>query len=124
LNSAIRRALNRKRESKNKKWSELERGAREKDVKQGFVKQELVIMQIQSQLFPVHTMIDQKQVDNVEYLKYLGTLKTNVPVLLNPGFVWQRQLSKRVSFFSPAHWTLICDENYDMLHLEQSFEWS
>jgi hypothetical protein len=48
--------------------------------------------------------------DSVEYFKYLGSLTTNVLVILNPGFIWQRAF-KKVRFFSPANWTLIYDEN-------------
>jgi hypothetical protein len=72
----------------------LTRGVREKDVKQRGVKHELVLLRIPCQLSPVHIMIDQKQVDIVEYFKYLGRLTTNVPVILNSEFIWQRQLSK------------------------------
>jgi hypothetical protein len=35
------------------------------------------VMRISRQLFPVKIMIDQKQLDNVESFKYLGSISTN-----------------------------------------------
>jgi hypothetical protein len=36
------------------------------------------VMRISKQPSPVHIMTDQKQLHNVEYLKYFGDLKTSV----------------------------------------------
>jgi hypothetical protein len=35
------------------------------------------VMKISSQPLPVKIMIDQKQLENVEYFKYLGSILTN-----------------------------------------------
>ena len=52
-------------------------------------------------------MIDQKQLQNVESFKYLGSILTNdgnVLVKLNPGLPSQKLHSTR-ELFSPVHWT-------------------
>jgi hypothetical protein len=48
-------------------------------------------------------MTDQKQLENVEYLKYLGSMTTNdtnVIAKLNRGLPWQKQHSARRRHFS------------------------
>jgi hypothetical protein len=52
------------------------------------------VIRISRQSFPAKLMIDHKQLENVEYFKYLGRMLTNsgrcyVLVQLNPEFLWQ-----------------------------------
>jgi len=64
------------------------------------------VMRISRQPSPVTIMIDQKQLENVECFKYLGSMLTNdVHVKLNPGLPWQKMHSARRRFFLPANWT-------------------
>ena len=66
------------------------------------------VMRISRQPSPVTIMIDQKQLENVECFKYLGSLLTNVEdvhVKLNPGLPWQKLHSARRRLFLPANWT-------------------
>ena len=66
-------------------------------------------MRISRQPSPVTIIIDQKQLENVECFKYLGSLlkqmMENVHVKLNPGFPWQKLHSARRRLFLPANWT-------------------
>ena len=51
---------------------------------------------------------NQKQLENVECFKYLGSMLTNdgnVHVKLNPGLPWQKLHSARRRLFLPANWT-------------------
>jgi hypothetical protein len=55
-------------------------------------------MIISRQPTPVKIMIDQKQLENVECSKYLGSILTNeeeVRVKLNPVLPWQKLRSTR-----------------------------
>jgi hypothetical protein len=48
-------------------------------------------MRISRKPFPVKLTIDQKQLENVEPFKYLGSMLTNdVFVKLNPRLLWQK----------------------------------
>ena len=67
-------------------------------------------MRISRQPSPVTIIIDQKQLENVECFKYLGSMLTNdgictVHVKLNPGLPWQKLHSARRRIFLPANWT-------------------
>jgi len=60
------------------------------------------------QPFPAKIMIDQKQLENVESFKYLGSILTNVEgvlVKLNVGLLWLKLHSTRRGIFLLAHWT-------------------
>jgi len=52
---------------------------------------------------PVQNMIYQKQLENVEYYNYLGSMITNdaryIHVKLNSGLSWQMQRSTRQRLF-------------------------
>jgi hypothetical protein len=53
-------------------------------------------------------MIDQKQLENVESFKYLGSMLTNdgrCTVKLNPGLLWQKLHLTRRGLFLLAKWT-------------------
>jgi hypothetical protein len=65
-------------------------------------------MRISRQPFPVKFMIDQKQLENVESFKYLGSSLTNdgrFIVKLNVGLLWLKLHSTRRGIFLLAHWT-------------------
>jgi len=65
-------------------------------------------MRISRQPFPVKIMIDQKQLENVESFKYLGSLLMNdgnVLVKLNVGLLWKKLQPTRRGLFLLAHWT-------------------
>jgi hypothetical protein len=58
-----------------------------------------------SRLPPLITiMIDQKQLENVEYFIYLKRMMQEVHVKLISGFPWQKHHSKSTPLFSPANW--------------------
>jgi hypothetical protein len=66
------------------------------------------IMRISRQQFPVKIMVDQKQLENVEAFKYLGSILTNggrVLVKLSVGLLWLKLHSTRRGLFLLAHWT-------------------
>jgi len=51
------------------------------------------VMRISRQPSPITIMIEQKQLENVECFKYLGSILTNdgnERVKLNPGLTWQK----------------------------------
>jgi hypothetical protein len=65
-------------------------------------------MRISKQAFPVKIMVDQKQLENVEYFKYLVSILTNdgsVLVKLNVTLLWLKLHSTRRGLFLLAHWT-------------------
>jgi len=65
-------------------------------------------MRISRQSFPVKIMIDQKQLENVESFKYLGSILTNdgrCTCEINVGLVWLKVHSTRRGLFLLAHWT-------------------
>ena len=65
------------------------------------------VMRISRQSSPVTIMIDQKQLENVECFKYLGSMLTNdrnVRVKLNVGLPWEKMSSTR-RFSLLANWT-------------------
>ena len=69
---------------------------------------ETKVMRISRKPSPIHIMIDQKPLQNVEYFNYFGSMITmiqDVQVKLNPGLPWQKQHSTRRRLFSPANWT-------------------
>jgi hypothetical protein len=56
----------------------------------------------------IRIMIDQKQLENVEYFNYLGSMITNDARCTrekNPELPWKKQQSTRRRLFSPANWT-------------------
>jgi hypothetical protein len=65
------------------------------------------VMRNSRQPLPIKIMIDQKQLENVEYFNYLGTIQIlqGVHVKLNLELPWQKQHSTRRRIFSPANWT-------------------
>ena len=69
---------------------------------------ETKVMRISRKPSPIHIMIDQKPLQNVEYFNYFGSMITmiqDVQVKLNPGLPWQKQHSTRRRLFSPVNWT-------------------
>ena len=65
-------------------------------------------MRISRQPFPVKIVMDQKQVQNVEFFKYLGSVLTMmeyVLVKLNVELLWLKLHSTRIDLFLLAHWT-------------------
>ena len=66
------------------------------------------VMRISIQPSPVTIMIDQKQLENVECFKYLGSILTkmeDVSVKLNPELPWQKLRSTRRRLSLLANWT-------------------
>jgi hypothetical protein len=67
------------------------------------------VMRISRQPSPMKIMIDKKQLKNVEYFNYLGSMITNESRCtcekLNPELPWHKQHSTRRRIFSPANWT-------------------
>jgi hypothetical protein len=64
------------------------------------------VMGISRQPFPLKIMIDQKQLENVEPFKYLGSMLAtmeDVLVKLNPGLLWQKLQLTRRGLFLLAH---------------------
>jgi len=65
-------------------------------------------MRVSRQPSTVTIMIDQKQLENVDCIKYLGSILRNdgnVRVKLNPGLPWQKLHSTRRRLFSLANCT-------------------
>jgi len=71
---------------------------------------------------PVTIMIDQKQLENVECFKYLGSMLTS-GVKLNPGQPWKKLHSTRKRLSLPANWTKFEEETSKILRLEHGFVW-
>ena len=81
---------------------------------------------ISRQPFPVKNMIDQKQLENVESFKYLGStlnggrctceIKSRIAMA-------KAALNKRRALFYLHIGLKIEDETSEMLHLERSFMW-
>jgi hypothetical protein len=68
------------------------------------------VMRISRQPSSVTIMIDQKQLENVECFKYLGSILTNdgrctVRVKLNLGLPWRKLRSAGGRLSLPANWT-------------------
>jgi hypothetical protein len=66
------------------------------------------VMRISRQPSPVKIMIDQKQLENVESFKYLGSIKQmmeDILVKLSVGLIWLKLHSTRRGLFLLAHWT-------------------
>jgi hypothetical protein len=66
------------------------------------------IMRISRQPLPVKLMTDQKQLQNVESFKYLGSMLKNdgrCTVKLNPVLLWQKLHLTRRGLFLLAKWT-------------------
>ena len=65
------------------------------------------VIRISRQPLSVKIMIDQKQLENVESFKYLGSILTKEDVLvkLNVGLLWLKLHSTRRGLFLLAHWT-------------------
>jgi hypothetical protein len=72
------------------------------------VEKKTMVMRISRQPLPIQIVTHQKQPENVEYFKYLGSMITNEEdesVKLNPELSLQKQHSTRRRLFSPANWT-------------------
>jgi len=66
------------------------------------------VMRISRQSLPVKIIIYQKQLENVESFKYLGSILTNdgsVLVKLSVGLLWLKLHSTRRGLFLLAQWT-------------------
>ena len=67
------------------------------------------VMRISRQPFPVKIIIDQKQLENVEFFKYLGSILTNdvrcTCEIKCVGLLWLKLRSTRRGPFLLAHWT-------------------
>jgi hypothetical protein len=66
------------------------------------------VTRISRQPSPVKIMIDQKQLENMESFKYLGSILTmmeDVLVKLSVGLLWLKLHSTRRGLFLLAHWT-------------------
>jgi hypothetical protein len=68
-----------------------------------------MVVRISGKPSPVQNMIELKQLDSVEYSKYLGSLLTNdascTHMELNSGLSWQKQHLTRRRLLLPANWT-------------------
>jgi hypothetical protein len=67
-------------------------------------------MRISWHISPIQIMIDKKQLENVEYLNYLGSMISNnarCTCESKSGLPWQKQHSARRRLSSPANWTYI-----------------
>jgi len=62
------------------------------------------VMRISRLLSLTTIIIDQKQLENMEYFIYLKRMMQEAHVKLNSGIPWQEQLSTRIGLFSPANW--------------------
>ena len=66
------------------------------------------VMRISRQPFPVKIMKDQKQLENVESFKYLGSMLANdgrCTCEIKPRIAWQKLYLTRRGLFLLAHWT-------------------
>jgi hypothetical protein len=66
------------------------------------------VMRISKQPFPVKIMVDQKQLQNVESFKYLGSMLTNdgrCTFEIKSMIDMQKLLSTRIGLLLLAHWT-------------------
>jgi len=66
------------------------------------------VMGISRQLFPVKIMIDQKQLENVEYFKYLGSIVTNdgrCTCEIKCRIAMAKAAFNKKGLFLLAHWT-------------------
>jgi hypothetical protein len=81
------------------------------------------VMRISRQPSPIKIMIEQKQLENVEYFNYLGSMMQGVHVKLNPELSWQNQYSTRRRLFHQQTGLKFKEETSKMLHLEHSFLW-
>ena len=66
---------------------------------------ETKVMRISRQPSPVSSMIDHKQLENVEYFIYLGSMLTNDGRCTCEIKPWQELHSTRRRLFLPANWT-------------------
>jgi len=57
------------------------------------------VMRMSGQPSPLHIMIDQKQLENVGYFNYLGTI-IMIHKMSNPGLPWQEQHWPRRRLFT------------------------
>ena len=79
------------------------------------------VMGISRQPFPVKIMIDQKQLENVEFLKYLGSILTNDERCMCEI---KSRITMAKAVFNKKHTGLKTqEETSKMLHLEHSFIW-
>ena len=92
------------------------------------------VMRISRQPSTVTIMIDQKQLENAEYFKYLGSILTyiyiyiyilmeHVRVKLNPGFPWKKLRSTRRRRSLQQIGLKFEEESSKMLHMEHGFVW-
>jgi len=83
-------------------------------------------MRISRQPFPVKIMIDQKQLENVESLKYLGSMLTNdgrCTCELNVELLWLMLHLTRRGLFYQHNDLGVVEEACEVLHLERNFIW-
>ena len=69
-------------------------------------------------------MINQKQLENLVYIIYLGTLMMqDVHVKLNPGLPWQSSIQREEDYFHQQNELKFKKETSKVLHMEHSFVW-
>jgi hypothetical protein len=76
------------------------------------------VMKISRQLSLAGIMIDQKQLQNMDYSNYLSSVLTDDTIFtreLNPGLPWKKQFQQEDSIH---HHTRLKTETSNMLHLE------
>jgi hypothetical protein len=65
------------------------------------------VMRIPRQPYPITIIIDQKQLENVEYFNYLGSMITSderCTCEIKSRITMAKELSIRRRFFSPENW--------------------
>jgi hypothetical protein len=84
-------------------------------------------LRIKSQPTPVNIMVDQKQLDNVEYFIYLNSLITNYFIYageIQSTFSMAKAAFNKAKTFSGQQIELnFKEETIKVLHLKQSFVW-
>jgi hypothetical protein len=68
------------------------------------------VMRLSRHPYPINIMIYQKQLENMEYFNYLGSMITNEARCtreIKSRIAMAKQHSKRRRIFSPANWTYI-----------------
>jgi hypothetical protein len=84
------------------------------------------VMRFSRQPFPVKIMIDQKQLENIESLRYLGRILTNYgrrTCEIRCRIAMAKAAFNKNRLFLLAYWTCNEEEVSEVLHLEHSFIW-
>jgi hypothetical protein len=69
-------------------------------------------------------MINQKHLENLVYINYLGTLMMqDIYVKLNPGLPWQSSIQREEDYFHRQNKLRFKKETSKVLHMEHSFVW-